>query len=159
MESGGDGGFGCVWREVDGLAYTDLKGAGAKPAAFAGFEFAEATECYGKDRDGGLFDEQADAGTEGGESAVGRAGAFGEDDDVEASVECFACVGEAALEASAAWEGEDVEERCDEEPCGWAEWVHPLAVAAVAEVFEDLARHGSRGVEADVAGECVEEKG
>ena len=71
MEASGDGGFGRVGREVDGLAYTDLKGAGAKPASFAGFEFAEAAEGYGENRDGGLLDEQADAGTEGGERAVG----------------------------------------------------------------------------------------
>jgi hypothetical protein len=71
VEAGGDGGFGCVGGEVDGLAYADLKGAGAEPAAFAGFEFAEAAERDGEDRDRGLLDEQADAGTEGGESAVG----------------------------------------------------------------------------------------
>jgi hypothetical protein len=71
VEAGGDGGFGCVRREEDGLAYADLKGAGAEPATLAGFEFAETTECHGEDRDGGLLDEQAYAGTEGGESAVG----------------------------------------------------------------------------------------
>jgi len=123
VEAFRDGGFGCVRVEVDGLAYADLKGAGAKPAAFVGFEFAEAAECHGEDRDRGLLDEQADAGTEVGESAVGRAGAFGEDDDVEATIERLACVGEAALEVSAAWEGEDVEESCDEEPCGRPEGV------------------------------------
>ena len=67
-------------------------------------------------------------------------------------------MGEAALEVSAAWEGEDVEECCDEKPCRGAEWVEPSAIAGVAEIVEDLAGHGGGGVEADVAGECVEEE-
>ena len=40
VEAGGDGRFGVVWGEADGLAYADLKRAGAKPAAFVGFQLA-----------------------------------------------------------------------------------------------------------------------
>lgn len=65
---------------------------------------------------------------------------------------------EAALEVSAAWEGEDVEECCDEQPGGCAEWVEPLAVAGVEEIFEHLAGHRCCGVEADGSWERVEEE-
>ena len=40
VETGGDGGFGGVGGEADGLAYANLKIARAEPAAATSFEFA-----------------------------------------------------------------------------------------------------------------------
>ena len=110
-----------------------------------------------------MFDEQTDTGAEAAQSTLCGSSSFGEDENVEATVEGFAGVGEAALEAVAAGQREDVEERGEQEvderagrvkACGVFE---AFGVAEVSVVFEHFAGHSDGEMAADGAGQSVGE--
>jgi len=136
--------------------------AGTDPASeFGGAcQFAEADEGDGENGCLRLAGEEADSGAEGMDLAVAAAGALWEDEDGVFAVHGLAGVGEAALEALAAGEREDVEERGDEQVCGGGEQIeHGVAlVAGMAVVEEHFAGHGNGDASAEGAGERVEDE-
>jgi hypothetical protein len=123
-----------------------------------GAELVEAQQGDGEDGNAGLLGEEADSWAEGLEGAGAAASAFREDEDGEVAVEGLAGMSEAATEALAAREREDVEKGSDEPIAGWGEQVEETVgvVAGVPEVAEHLAGHGRGDTAAELGGEGVE---